>query len=76
MDLLKALRKTRSGLATLANLPSYCICSNKTLVLLATCKPKTREEFLDINGIGDIWYDKYAQYFDEVINGKKEINNN
>ncbi len=38
-------------------LPPYCICSNITLVQIATFKPKTKDEYLSIYGIGKKWYE-------------------
>ena len=57
------MRSIRSEIATQIKLPPYCVCSNKTLVKLATYKPKTKEEFLAIKGVGEKWYDNYAHYF-------------
>ena len=37
------------------------------LVLLATLKPKTREDFLQIKGIADRWYLNYANQFIEEM---------
>ena len=63
IEVLKVLRSIRSEIATQIKLPPYCVCSNKTLVQLATYKPKTKEEFLAIKGVGEKWYDNYAHYF-------------
>lgn len=67
IDMLKNLRNIRAEIASQNKLPLYCICSNKTLVQLATYKPKTKEEFLKIKGVGARWYDNYARYFTAVI---------
>ena len=61
------MRSIRSEIATQIKLPPYCVCSNKTLVQLATYKPKTKEEFLAIKGVGEKWYDNYAHYFVDAI---------
>lgn len=65
--LLCELRRIRNNEAHKKELPSYCICKNETLVLLATYKPKTKDEFLRINGIGETWYNKYANLFIDSI---------
>lgn len=66
-QILKNLRNIRAEIASQNKLPLYCICSNKTLVQLATYKPKTKEEFLSIKGIGEKWYDNYAPLFIDAI---------
>lgn len=67
IEVLKTLRNIRIKIASQKKLPPYCICSNKTLVQLATYKPKTKEEFIKIKGIGEKWYENYAHYFIDTI---------
>ena len=67
LEVLKVLRSTRSEIATQIKRQPFCVCTNKTLVQIATYKPKTKEEFLAINGVGEKRYDKYAHYFIEAI---------
>lgn len=67
LALLEELRKLRMGIASQIHLPAFYVCSNKILVLLATKKPVTREDFLSLKGIGNRWYEKYAHLFAEVI---------
>ena len=70
-QLLDELRKLRSQIASQKCIPPYCICHNKVLVLLATIKPITREEFLNIRGIGNRWYEDYSHLFIECIQKRK-----
>lgn len=71
INLLESLRKIRTQISVQQSIAPFVVCSNKTLVQLATFKPQTREEFLKIKGIKDRWYEKFAPLFVEEI-GKQE----
>ena len=49
------------------NLPAYRIVSNKGLVSLATYRPETKEEYLRLNGLGEVSYMLYGTMFIEEI---------
>lgn len=61
MELLSSLRSMRTRVAMEKELPSYYLLSNNILVLIATDKPMTREELMDICGFGirkwELWGD-------------------
>lgn len=65
--LLSDFKELRKQIALQQGVPLYIIATNKMLVLLATLKPKTREDFLQIKGIADIWYLNYANQFIEEM---------
>ena len=67
INLLESLRKIRKQISIQKSIAPFMVCSNKTLVQLATFKPQTREEFLQIKGIRDRWYENYAHLFIEEI---------
>ena len=67
INLLESLRKIRKQISVKKLIAPFMVCSNKTLVQLATFKPQTREEFLQIKGIRDKWYENYAHLFVEEI---------
>lgn len=67
INLLESLRKIRKQISVQKSIAPFMVCSNKTLVQLATFKPQTREEFLQIKGIRDRWYENYAHLFVEEI---------
>lgn len=67
LEVLKILKSIRAKIASQIKLLPYYVCTNKTLVQLATFKPKTEVEFLKIKGIGKPWYEKYAHYFMDVL---------
>jgi len=57
------LRKLRSEIATSDGVPPYVVFSDKTLIELSTKVPQTRQEMLDIHGIGEIKFEKYGELF-------------
>lgn len=67
IKLLETLRQVRKQISAQKAIAPFMVCSNKTLVQLATFKPNTREEFLKIKGIRDRWYESYAHLFMESI---------
>ena len=67
IKLLESLRRIRTKISIQKAIAPFIVCSNKTLVQLATFKPTTREEFLQIKGIRDRWYENYAHLFVEEI---------
>lgn len=63
MKLLTKLRTLRHTLAQEEELPAYYILTNDILVRLATDKPTTREEFVDIKGVGARRYERFGERF-------------
>jgi ATP-dependent DNA helicase RecQ len=59
----EAFRKLRLQLATEADLPAYMVFSDKTLQALASRLPQSREEMLEVNGIGEVKYGRYGERF-------------
>lgn len=68
INLLSELRKIRKQISIQKGVAPFLVCSNKVLVQLATFKPRTKEEFLNIKGIKDRWYQNYARLFVACIN--------
>lgn len=71
MALLAKLRILRKELAEEYRYAAYYIMSNDTLALLATDKPITREEFIEIKGISTRKYEQFGERFIAEI--KKHI---
>lgn len=67
MNLLRYLRGFRIMLMKNTNLPAYRIVSNKGLVSLATYRPETKEEYLRLNGLGEVSYMLYGKMYIEEI---------
>ncbi len=60
IELLAKLRALRLTIAQEDNLPAYCVLTNDVLSRLATDKPTTREEFVEIKGIGEQRYKQFG----------------
>lgn len=66
-SLFEELRKLRMELAKAERIPPYIVFSDKSLKEMSAKKPKTRAEFLEINGVGENKCRKYGERFLEVI---------
>lgn len=66
-SLYDVLRDLRAKLARSAGVPPYVIFSNATLEDMAARKPRTREDFLDVSGVGDAKAQKYGKQFLDAI---------
>ena len=47
--------------------PAYIVAKDDLLVRLATVKPLKREEFLQMKGIRDRWFERYGEVFIHTI---------
>lgn len=61
--LLAALKKLRLGIASRRQLPAYLIFSDKTLLEMAQCAPRTLPEFAMISGVGASKLRDFGQAF-------------
>ena len=66
-DLLQALKKRRTALATEREVPPYVVFSDKTLIDMAAKRPTNREEFLGVNGVGEAKADQFSEAFLAVL---------
>ena len=67
MDLLERLKAVRAALARQQGVPAFVIFSDKTLREMAALLPRSRQELMNVSGIGDYKADKYGSAFLEVI---------
>ena len=65
--LFEILRKKRKDLADKNNVPPYVIFSDKTLIEMASFFPQTKENLLDIHGVGAVKCEKYGLIFLNII---------
>ena len=65
-DTFEALRRLRLKIATEHELPAYMVFGDKTLHELAVKLPQNREEMLQVNGIGEVKYERYGEAFLEL----------
>ena len=66
-DLYGRLKTLRSRLAKEANLPSYCVFPDKTLIELARRRPASDAELLAVPGVGPAKLEKYGDAFLQEI---------
>ena len=66
--LLYLLKNWRGSKSKEKNLPAYTIFKNETLNEIATTKPKSKEEFLQIKGVGEIKFESYGGEILEILN--------
>ena len=66
-ELFELLRTLRRELADQAAVPSYIIFSDRALVEMAKQLPRTSEQFLAINGVGETKLANYGEAFLKVI---------
>ncbi|MDE6252410.1 MAG: DNA helicase RecQ [Lachnospiraceae bacterium] len=69
-ELFDRLRELRLTLAKNEGMPPYIVCSDKTLTDMCVKQPFTKEEMLNVNGIGE---NKFNKYGNEFINAVKEF---
>ena len=66
-DIFEHLRLLRKELATRDNMPPYVVFSDKSLKEMEAALPRTKEEMLNISGVGEIKFEKYGYLFLEKI---------
>ena len=65
--LYENLREARQKMAKARRVPAYVIFHDKTLIELARIRPKSLEEMLEINGVGESKLKKFGQTLLDVI---------
>ncbi|MEJ6781715.1 DNA helicase RecQ [Aminobacter sp. Piv2-1] len=66
-DLFQALRRKRTEIARLQNVPPYVIFHDKTLIELAAARPASRAEMANVPGVGEAKLERYGPAFLVVI---------
>lgn len=66
--LFEELKKSRLQLARESHLPPYMVFSDKTLMDMCSKKPFSKEEMLQVHGVGLHKFEKYGEFFLDVIN--------
>ena len=65
--LFEKLRSMRTDLSRSENLPPYVVAHDSVLKRLAKAKPLTKEEMIEVEGIGEKNFERYGVYFLKVI---------
>lgn len=66
--LFDILRQTRRMIANKKGVPAYLVFSDAALRDMARKKPRTKEDFLEVSGVGAKKLKQYGQTFLEIIN--------
>ncbi|MDU8923364.1 DNA helicase RecQ [Pasteurellaceae bacterium LIM206] len=74
-DLFSRLRFLRKQIADRENIPPYIVFSDATLQEMARYLPVSKAEMLQINGVGAIKWDRFAQPFMSIIREHKAMLN-
>ena len=67
LALFDELRALRMDIAREENMPPYIIFSDKTLIDMCIRLPFTKEEMLNVNGVGANKYERYGERFIQKI---------
>lgn len=71
-ELFEKLRSLRLQIARQVSMPPYIIFSDKTLIDMCVICPHTKEDMLNVSGVGEVKYEKYGQRFlDEISEYRK-----
>ena len=62
-DIFETLRTLRAQIAQENSIPPYIVFSDKTLKDLSVKLPKSKEEMLEVHGIGEVKYERYGEQF-------------
>jgi ATP-dependent DNA helicase RecQ len=65
--LLSKLKDLRREIAQQAHLPSYIVFTDASLRDMCRKRPRTREQFLEVSGVGEIKTEKYGDAFTALI---------
>lgn len=70
--LFEKLRELRIEIAREERMPAYVIFHDSTIKGMAIFRPKNREEFLRVPGVGQTKYEKYGEEFLKIIKAFEE----
>ena len=62
-SLFEKLRAVRTEIAKREKVPPYIVFSDRTLTHMCIVKPTTKEEMLNVSGVGEFKYNKYGESF-------------
>ena len=68
--LFSALRAVRARLASDQNVPAYIVFADRTLIDMATRKPRTLDEMAECHGVGAAKLSRYGAAFLEALTGE------
>ena len=66
-ELFEQLRELRTIIAKEENVPSYIVFADKALLDMCVKAPLTKEEMLEVAGVGENKYTRYGERFLDAI---------
>lgn len=63
IEVYDKLRELRTKIAVANNIPPYIVFSDKTLKDLSIKQPQSKEEMLEVHGIGEVKFERYGKEF-------------
>jgi DNA helicase-2/ATP-dependent DNA helicase PcrA len=70
-ELYGRLKEWRLGMASLQKVPAYVVFTDATLIALAERRPTSREQLVDISGIGPRKLGLYAEAILALVGGAR-----
>jgi len=70
-ELYDKLRELRTKIATANNIPPYIVFSDKTLKDLSVKQPQSKQEMLEVHGVGEVKFERYGEEFLSLLSGMK-----
>jgi len=67
VEVYDKLRDLRMQIAAEKGIPPYIVFSDKTLKDLSSRQPQSKEEMLEVHGIGEVKFDRYGEAFLELL---------
>lgn len=67
-ELFERLRALRKRIATEVTVPPYVVFSDAALRAMCLARPKTEEQFLEVQGVGKVKLERYGEEFLREIN--------
>jgi len=69
VEMYDKLRILRTQIASKKGIPPYIVFSDKTLKDLSSKVPQSKEEMLEVHGIGEVKFERYGEDFLELLSG-------
>lgn len=66
-ELFESLRELRRKIASEEKVPPYMVFADKTLAGMCVMRPVTRDEMLEVSGVGEHKLEKYGDRFLEIL---------
>jgi len=70
MDLLHNLKALRMTFAKQLGKPAFVVFSDATLMDMAQKRPGTKDEMLDVSGVGEVKFQRFGKAFLDAVAGQ------